>query len=191
MQHLQGTKMKKSEKDKNSNSLKTEEFVELLTANQRKIFAYIMSLVININDADDILQETVKIMWNKFDQFKSGTNFLAWSTTIAYYRILEFRRQKSRNKIIFDDQVFENLQYQALSQTQDSDEYLVYLKHCLNKLKESDQVIIKMRYTNGSTLQQIASQLGRTFQSVHRSICRIQGLLRECINRQIATELRR
>ena len=183
--------MKNNENEKISNSLKTEEFVELLTANQRKIFAYILGLVVNVNDADDILQETVKIMWNKFSQFESGTNFLAWATTIAYYRVLEFRRQKSRSKIIFDDQLFDTLQGQALSHAQDSDDYLLHLKHCLNKLKDNDQSIIKMRYTNGYTLQQIASQLGRSFQSVHRSIARIQSMLRNCINRQLATEMRK
>ena len=174
-----------------SNSLKAEEFVELLTANQRKIFAYIMGLVLNVNDADDILQETVKIMWNKYDQFEAGTNFLAWATTVAHYRILEFRRQKGRSKIIFDDQVFDTLQSQAFSETQDVDEYLSYLKHCLDKLKDTDRDIIKLRYTNGFTLQEIASRLGRSFQSVHRSIARIQTLLRNCINRQLASEMRK
>jgi len=44
-------------------------FVGLLAANQRKLFAYIVSLVANVNDADDILQESVYMMMNKFSEF--------------------------------------------------------------------------------------------------------------------------
>ncbi len=176
------------QEDKNSN---TVAFVEQLTANQRKIFAYIMSLVVNVNDADDILQETVKMMWKKYEQFVPGTDFLAWATTIAHYRVIEFRRQKSRSKVVFDDKVFDSIQNQAMVQIKDTDDYLVYLRQCVKKLQANDISMIKMRYASGCTFKEMASDMGRTLQSVHRSIARIQGLLRHCINRQIASEARR
>lgn len=35
-----------------------EEFVRLLTQHQRRVYAYILGIVPNWNDADEILQET-------------------------------------------------------------------------------------------------------------------------------------
>lgn len=170
---------------KNAN---TETFVGLLTANQRKIFAYIMSVIVNVNDSDDIMQETVKLMWKKFDEFRIGSDFLAWATTIAHYHVLEFRKQKRRNELVLTDDVFTCLQDQAATELQDSDDYLVYLNQCMSKLSTNDLGLVRMRYMNGLTVKQIASQFGRNLTSVYRSIARIQDLLRLCIKRQSALE---
>jgi RNA polymerase sigma-70 factor (ECF subfamily) len=172
------------------NNPNTEAFVGLLTANQRKLFAYIMSLVVNVNDADDILQETVKMMWSKFDQFELGTDFLSWAATMAHYRVLEFRKRKQRREVVFDDDVFTRLQSQAMTELQNTDDYLVHLRQCLKKLKAGDLGLIKMRYVNGLPVKEIASRVGRNLQSVYRSIARIQDLLRHCIKRQLASEKR-
>jgi RNA polymerase sigma-70 factor (ECF subfamily) len=56
------------------------EFIRLLTANQSRIYAYIVSLVPNFNDADDIMQETTTMMWERKEDFESGTDFVAWET---------------------------------------------------------------------------------------------------------------
>ena len=168
----------------NDKSNTEEKFVSLLTANQRKIFAYIMSLVANVNDADDIMQETVNVMLKKFNEFDLGTDFLAWGTTIAYYRVLDFRKQRARTKLVFDDEIFSRLQNQAKSELQDTDEYLHYLKECMQNLAAKDVGLLRLRYMNGMPVREIASRFGRNIQSVYRSIARIQNLLRICIKRQ-------
>ncbi len=37
---------------------------------------------------DDVLQDTLAVMWKKFDNFKIGTDFVAWGKTIARYKIM-------------------------------------------------------------------------------------------------------
>lgn len=170
-----------------TSSNREAEFVSLLTANQRKLFAYIMSLVVHVNDADDILQETVQVMLRKFDQFERGTDFLAWATTIAHYRVFDFRKRKAKNELIFDDEIFNRLQHQAHSELQDTDEYLDSLKVCMQKLTTKDLGLLKLRYMSGIPVREIASRYGRNLQSVYRSIARIQSLLRRCIKRQLAS----
>lgn len=174
----------------NSNSANPNgvQFVSLLTSNQRKLFAYILSIVVNVNDADDIMQETVKTMWKKFADFEIGTDFLAWATTVAYYRILEFRKRKKRSQLVFDDHIFNELHQKAAAELQDTDEYLVYLKECMAKLTARDLRLVKMRYMNGLTVKDISSQFGRNLTSVYRSIARVQDLLRNCIKRQLSSE---
>lgn len=51
------------------------EFVRLLTGNQRKLYAFILSLLRRPADADDVLQETNMVMWRKCAEFEPGTNF--------------------------------------------------------------------------------------------------------------------
>ena len=44
-------------------------FVRLLGQNQRRLFLYIMSMVPNWNDAEEIIQETNLVLWREFARF--------------------------------------------------------------------------------------------------------------------------
>ena len=72
------------------------QFVKLLTACQSRIYAYILSRAPRSADADDILQETAGTMWKKFNEFKTGTDFLAWGLTIARYNVLNYRKNTKK-----------------------------------------------------------------------------------------------
>src|SRR5437867_13314017 len=75
-------------------------FVRLLLQHQRRIHGLILALVPNGPDADDILQETCSVLWQKFDEFDPATNFAAWALRIARYQVMAYystrRRQKAR-----------------------------------------------------------------------------------------------
>ncbi|MFT5300710.1 MAG: RNA polymerase sigma-70 factor (ECF subfamily) [Mariniblastus sp.] len=45
------------------------QFIGLLMEHERRIYAYIRTLMGNSSDADDVLQETSMVMWDKFPQF--------------------------------------------------------------------------------------------------------------------------
>lgn len=64
-----------TDKDK---TLQDDRFLRLLLKSQSSIYAFILVLVHDQNDADDIMQETVTLMWRKFSTFEPGTNFTAW-----------------------------------------------------------------------------------------------------------------
>ena len=74
------------EQPRNAESESRKQLVALLTQHQRRIFAYIYTLVPNRTDAEDILQETSLIICEKFHDFKPGTDFVAWACQIAYWR---------------------------------------------------------------------------------------------------------
>ncbi|HVJ69575.1 MAG TPA: sigma factor, partial [Caulifigura sp.] len=70
---------------------RSEELVSLITWHQRRLFAYIMSLVRSPNDAEDILQEVNVVLWRKRDDFHAGTDFLAWAFRISRTQVMAFR----------------------------------------------------------------------------------------------------
>ena len=47
------------------------EFAALLRQHQTQLFGYIYSLVRDLDDADDLFQQTSLVLWDKFDQFDS------------------------------------------------------------------------------------------------------------------------
>lgn len=165
------------------NSENVDFFVRLLSRHQGQIYSYILSLVGNFNDADDILQETLSKLWELFDQFEPGTNFLKWSLSVAHYRVLDFRKRARRNrKIVYTDDFFELISYSAPAHLSTTNEYLERLKICMEKLREPDSSIIKMRYAEARRVKEIAKHINKTVRNVYFSLARIQRILLRCMN---------
>ena len=51
------------------------EFAEYLLPCQSRLYGYIHSLVRDLNDADDLYQQTALILWKKFAEFDRGRSF--------------------------------------------------------------------------------------------------------------------
>lgn len=172
----------------NYNKKGTVEFVRLITANQSQIYAYIMSLVGNCADADDVMQETSSTMWQQFDNFKPNTDFIAWGVSIAYYKVLEFRRGRRHMQFQFDDDVLDLLAHKAKHDLMDSNTYLSKLQDCLQKLDKYDYQLVRLRYISGVTMNELSRRFNKTARCIYYQIAKIHGLLMRCIVRSITTE---
>jgi RNA polymerase sigma-70 factor (ECF subfamily) len=170
--------------ENNKKQIDGREFVSLMTANQRRIYAYILTLVPNLNDADDVMQETTAAMWEQKEKFQSGTDFSAWGARIAYFKILDYRKKanKSNRMIIFDDQ-FEQISNKALNQSNKADDLIHRLKECLQKLSSRDQNLMHLRYSVGLTVKEISLRIHESIRNIYHNISRIQGHLLECVER--------
>ena len=69
----------------------SEDFVLLLATCQRPIFLYAMSLLGNVQDAEDVVQESGLVLWKKFHEYQPGTDFVRWACQIARYQSLKLR----------------------------------------------------------------------------------------------------
>src|SRR5689334_17416818 len=79
-------------------------FVRLLTQHERRVYAFILSLVPSWHDADEILQETNVRLWTEFERFEPGSDFCAWACAIAKYQVLTHRKQQARQRVRFTDE---------------------------------------------------------------------------------------
>ncbi|MCE5187556.1 MAG: sigma-70 family RNA polymerase sigma factor [Planctomycetaceae bacterium] len=168
----------------NSESEKVQQFVTLLTAHQSRIYSFILSLVPIFNEADDIMQETSKMMWVLFDQFDRGTDFVAWGIKIARFRILEHRRRMKSN-LKFGDMLLQEIEEKSQKRQDNSKEYLNYLKNCIQKLNPKDQTLMLLRYQQDLKVKDISSRLNKSVQSIYQNIARIQDLLLICVRKAI------
>ncbi|NLK42153.1 MAG: sigma-70 family RNA polymerase sigma factor [Planctomycetes bacterium] len=157
-------------------------FVRLLARYQGQIYAYILSIVGNYNDSDDIFQETSSKLWEMFGQYEPGTDFLKWALSVAYYRVLDYRKNAKRHqKVLYSDDFFKQLADSAPQHLSKTREYLERLAHCIDKLRPQDATLIKMRYNDAIPVSDIAARINRTMRCVYFNLARIQRLLLKCI----------
>ncbi len=174
--------------DINNDKKGTDAFISLLIPNQRRIQAFILTLAPNISDAEDIYQETVSNMWKKFDSFEIGTDFVAWALTIAKYKVLTFRNKAGRSKVQFSSNVCDILESAAMSKMDSLQDHFDTLKHCLKKLSEKEQFLLKLRYESDLTFQKISARIGKTAPAIHRIMANIHSKLALCIRRTLRME---
>src|SRR5215217_4251332 len=74
-----------------------EVFIRLLTAEQTQLFSYIVMLLGDVNDANNVLQQANLVLWRKIDEFDINTNFHLWARKVAYYQTLAFLRDRKRD----------------------------------------------------------------------------------------------
>ncbi len=168
--------------------VQVEKYVELLTSGYHRIYSFILGLVPNNADAEDIMQETCIVIWKKFSEFEPGTNFVAWAVTIAKYRVLVFRRNRKASCVQLSDATIELLATEQVKTLSKAEEKIETLKCCVKKLSPSDRQFIKMRYEECQSVADIAKQFGKSIYSIYRIAARINNVLLRCVRRQLTNQ---
>lgn len=169
---------------------KEEQFVKLLLRSEREIFRFILTLVPHLADAEDLLQETCSIMWRKLDEFEPGTNFTAWGISIARYRVLNYRRRMGRSRVVFNEELMTRISESADRLANQSDARIATLYECISKLRDKDRELIHLRYFSENSTKKAAERLGRSVESVYKSMSRIHDALLQCVRRSLPAEAR-
>lgn len=157
------------------------EFASLLARHARQIYSYILTLTPQCADAEDIFQETSTIIWQKFDEFTPGTNFLAWACQIGYYRAIWFQQRQKKLATPFGKQFFELVAAETLSQQDILEDRHLALAECVKRLVERDRELVERAYAVGTTIKEVAVQLGRSPDAAYKALKRIHRELFECI----------
>ena len=166
---------------------RTLEFLKLFVRHQQEIYAYILTLVPHVHDADDLFQDGMVVMWQKFDQFQLGTNFAAWGVQIMRFQILDYRRNMARNKqLLMENSLFEVLMDQLPTIQDDAAARIDALHKCITLLDDRAKRIIKMRYERNIPVEKIASYLKLSRRHVYHVLGQINNVLLRCMRRTLA-----
>ena len=163
-----------------------EQFVRLLNAAHQRLKAYLLSLLGNRHDADDVLQQASVLMWQKFDMFEPGTDFLAWASMVALYEARNFQRVAARSRLRFNPALLETLAAERLEDARHFDHRLDALDECIEQLDERSRQLLQGVYAENSDVAALAARLGRAKQTLYNRLAHIRRALAECIERRLA-----
>ena len=163
-----------------------EEFVRLLNGTHAMLLRYVLSLVANRHDAADVLQRASVVMWKRFGTFESGTDFVAWATTIAFYEVKNFQRVTGRSRLDFDDDLMQTLAAERAQHVQRWSPRMEALEVCVEKLDPAQRKLVEKIYTQGIEVGEVARQQGRAPQTIYTQLNFIRRALAECVERRMA-----
>ena len=164
-----------------------EQFIGLFVRHQKQIYATILGQIPNINDADDIFQETMAVCWRKFDQFEPGTHFIRWANTIAKYVILDFRRRKaSKGMVLLADDILDALTERCHHVQDHLGDRLEALQGCVQKLDDRARRLVRLKYEQDESVENIALEYNLSARRIYQTLSQINGTLLRCIRRTLA-----
>jgi RNA polymerase sigma-70 factor, ECF subfamily len=163
-------------------------FVRLFAQHEHRVYAYIVSVLANWADADEVMQETSVALWEMFDQFQEGTSFTSWACRIAYYRILRFREKCQRDRHEFDNEFVEAVAATAEEESELFEVRRKALGDCVSRLKDRDRDLLQSCYADGGTIKRAAEQLSRPAKGVYKALTRIRQMLFDCVQRKLASQ---
>lgn len=165
--------------------LRVDEFMWLITSHETRMRAFAMSLIPHWADAEEVLQQANMVMWKKFDEFQSGTNFFAWASRILYLEAMDFRKTQARAKVRFSEAFCRAIAREAVEISDDLAERQLALGQCVRKLRPLEREMLRHRYDEGGSVERVAKALGRSEDAVYSALRRIRRQLFDCINRAL------
>ena len=164
-------------------------YLKSLVASQPRLFAYVVSLLHDPEWAYDVLQQANVVMLDKANEFvEQGTPFPPWAFKVCYYEVLSERRDRARGRHVFDDNFLETIADQAAEHGEGFEQRHRALTTCLEQLSKKPRRIVTLRYAPGGSVKSLASLLGRSAESISRSLYRIRKALRPYIQVRLTRE---
>ena len=165
--------------------------MRLFSRHQRQVYAYIVTVLVNPADAEEVLQETSIVLWTKFNTFDRDRSFVKWACGVAHLQVLRFYRQQKRKPLPLEESTLELLLAERTAMEDELADRRTALSECLQQLRAVDREIVSSCYEPGKNFKAVAEEMGRSVGALYHSLGRIRRTLFECINRRIAREARR
>jgi RNA polymerase sigma-70 factor (ECF subfamily) len=163
-----------------------ERFLRHFTRDQQRLLTYILTLVHDRDDAQEIFQETSLVLWRAFPTFRPGAEFLPWALGIAKHQTLKHRRTRMKDHLVFSDAMAELLADEAAAMAPEIEPRQRALVECMKRLPGRQRQLIDLFYGQGLAAGQIADRWDRSVHAVYKSLKVLRRSLLACIERSLA-----
>ena len=163
-------------------STRSNAFDLLVKKYQKRLYWHIRKLVVDHEDANDMLQNVWIKIWNGLAKFRSDAGLYTWMYRIATNECLTFLNKK-RNKLLIPLVDVEN----QLSQSLEGDMYFsgdaiqLKLQKAILSLPEKQRIVFNMRYYDemkyGEMSEVLGTSVGALKASYHHAAKKIETFI--------------
>ena len=151
----------------------------LVKAYQQRLYWHIRKMVIDHDDADDLLQEVFIKVWRNIDRFREDSNLFTWLYKIATNECLNFLK-RNKKRFLFNLEDINNELHAKI----DSGPYIsgseiqMKLQKALMKLPDKQRLVFNMKYFEDMKYEDIAkitdTSIGSLKASYHIAVKKIE-----------------
>ena len=150
---------------------------------QQKIYWHVRKMVIDHDDADDLVQEVFIKVWKHIENFRQDAQLYTWIYRIATNECLNFLRKK-KNKFFLPIHDVQHELAEKLDSSQyiDGEEIQLKLQKALLKLPDKQRLVFNMKYFDEMKYEEISEITGTSVGSLkanyHHAVKKIETFLK-------------
>lgn len=161
-----------------------EAFGQIVKKYERALYRHIRRMVIDHDDADDLLQTVFIKAWKNLDGFRGDSKLSSWLYRIATNETISFLRKKKRFIFLPILDVEKELENKLDSQTHfDADEAQLKLQKAILTLPEKQRVVFNLKYFDEMKYEDMSeilqTSVGALKASYHHAVKKIEKYLIE------------
>lgn len=163
-----------------------ESFLREFTANEPAIRAFIRCLLPARGDADDVMQETAVVLWERYPEVRSVTEFRPWAFGVAKKKVLSWMRDKGRDRVVLSEAMV-NLVADVVTTSEEAfDIQRELLRQCVERLEPNQRTMLMAAYQPKAKIQEVARGSGRSIGGFYQWLHRMRRLLLDCVQGELA-----
>lgn len=148
-----------------------EAFSKLILAEKDSLYKIAISRMKTIEDAEDVIQETVIEAYVKMHTIRKNESFKSWIRTILLDMIKTFYERKAKKDIKIQTKLMENFEKDNVNNIIKTEQDMDF-KMLLNKLEDEDRTIILLFYNDGYKVKEISKMLNMNVNTVKTKLSR-------------------
>ncbi|NCT18569.1 MAG: RNA polymerase subunit sigma-70 [Flavobacteriaceae bacterium CG18_big_fil_WC_8_21_14_2_50_34_36] len=159
-------------------------FRELISLYKERLYWHIRKIVLNHDDADDVLQNTFIKIFRNIEGFKGESKLYSWMYRIATNEAITFIHNKAKHNQVSSEKVqqiaINNLEADVYFE---GDEIQLKLQKAIATLPQKQQLVFNMKYFDEHTYEQLSeileTSVGALKSSYHIAVKKITAYLTE------------
>ncbi len=159
-----------------------EAFTQIVSQYGEKLYWQIRKMVLNHDDADDLLQNTFLKAWSNLDYFRGEAKISTWLFKIAINECITFlNKQRTQNNVSLDDTDVFLLEQLRSDEYFSGDEVQLKLQEAILRLPEKQRLVFNMKYFDDMKYDDMSEILGTSVgalkASYHYAVKKIEEYL--------------
>jgi RNA polymerase sigma-70 factor (ECF subfamily) len=155
----------------------TRAFEEIVNHYSQPLYWQIRRLVVDHEDADDVLQNTFIKAWTNITTFRGESKLSTWLYKIAYNESLTFLNHK-REQLSIDDLNAMTVESLESDPYFDGDETQLMLQEAINSLPDKQKAVFNMKYFEEMKYEEMSqitgTSIGALKASFHLAVKKIE-----------------
>ena len=163
-------------------TLAEQEVLQALMRSRTRVSAAAWVVVRDAHAAEDIFQNVALKAMTRDVTFDNESALLSWALITARREGIDWLRRHKREACGLDAGILDLLEREWQSHpVQPAGARIEALQSCLEAAPESARQILKLRYFEGYTCEEVADRMGVGLDAVYKRVSRLHESLRSCI----------
>ena len=163
-----------------------EAFKVLFYRYHKKIFAFLMRLLKRPELADEVVNDTMLVVWEKAAAFEGRSKASTWILGIAYRKGLKLlnREDKHPTNTVVEFPAEDCMGEDLLSDFSEHEDRVRILKQCMQHLSESHRTVVELTYYFGLSNEEVASVVDCPLNTVKTRLFNARKQMRKILEEQ-------